>query len=167
MAGSPEVQGTAGNGGDSRVTNSITGGAAAIFTLSQTAIGGNGGRAQEWGELRRGRRKPRTPVLHSLTRCGGDVFGTSAAVGGNGEVGCPTTVSEGTGGDGGTAHAQIDLTSAGSIFATVSVTGGNGGGSSEGSHGGKGADVSLDSSSINATSTTGDSLSSMLRRGRK
>ena len=45
-----------GNGGDSSLTNSITGGATTTFTLSQTAIGGNGGRGQQT-ERRRGRRK--------------------------------------------------------------------------------------------------------------
>ena len=59
------------------------------------------------------------------------------------------------GSNGGTATASIDLTSQGGVSAAVIVNGGNGS-DSEFGQGGKGADVSLDSNSINATSTSGD-----------
>ena len=97
-----------GDGGDSSLTNSITGGAATSFTLSQTAIGGNGGRAHLKGSLG-GAGGNANSSLTFANSLGGDVVGTSAAVGGNGGGEPEITFSEGTGGDGGTAHAQLIL----------------------------------------------------------
>ena len=93
------------------------------------------------------------------------MVGTSAAVGGNGGGIPELTFSEGTGGDGGTAHAQIDLTSAGSVSATVSVTGGNGGGASEGPMVGKGLMYLLIPVPSMPPLRPGILFSSMLRRG--
>ncbi len=72
----------AGNGGDSSLTNCISGGATTRFTLSQTAIGGNSGPTlSNVGGATTGNASSALTFTNSL---GGDVYGTSTAVGGSG-----------------------------------------------------------------------------------
>ncbi len=97
------VQGASGgNGGDSSLTNSISGGAATTF---HSFTNSHRRRRRAHGGIRAeqaGLPGMRSSSLTFTNSLGGDVFGTSAAIGG--EVVEVAELSEATGADGGTAH---------------------------------------------------------------